>query len=153
MLCAPVLDQVVDPDAADPIPPPPALRFCRRNKLPKDPPRRPLNAAQHPLARRPPRDVHPPTLAPSAPTDQPPASSTPVLAPTFRPLQHDCDPGGAPPRVCVTPSETEGAPTGSGGCREATRAPICRGCRVVFSKLEAGRCCYVGLSRFPSCGE
>lgn len=101
-----------------------------------------------------------PSSAPSAAPSPSPTNTLatneiltpPAVEPSRRPRSHDCDPGGKAPTLCVAPSETEG-PVRAGACREAPRQSVCTGCRPVFDKVEAGRCCYLGLSRFPRCAE
>ncbi len=88
---------------------------------------------------------------PSAPSEAPSASA-PAPSSTPRARTRDCDPGGKAPSLCVAPTETEG-PLRAGACREAPRRAVCTGCRPVFEKAEGGRCCYVGLSRFPRCAD
>jgi hypothetical protein len=79
------------------------------------------------------------------------ATSVAPLATTREPqVDHDCD-SGEPHELCVPASETTGALVGSGGCRDTPKGGVCRGCRVEFSRVSKGACCYGGLSRFPRC--
>jgi hypothetical protein len=112
---------------------------------PLDPPAAPLDPPAAPA------EAVAAASPPAQPTvDVPAASVASVIEPL--PRTHDCDPGGKEPRLCVAPAETEG-PVRTGACREAPRQPVCTGCRPVFERVEAGRCCYLGLSRRPRCLE